>query len=333
MEYQKNLKDNKTQCLICPRQCILGNEQRGFCFVRKNIDGKIILETYGLNTGLSIDPIEKKPLYNFYPGSKVLSFGTFGCNMGCLFCQNYHISKFKGDISVSKKASPNDIVKIAKEYNCKSVAFTYNDPVIFFEYAIDTAKLCRNENIKTIAVTAGYMNDSSRIEFYKYMDAANIDLKGFSENFYKKNCFAHLSPVLDTIKYVINETNCHIELTTLLIEGENDDEQMIENECNWILSNLGNNIPLHFSGFYPRYKFNDRKSTSFETLLKAYNIAKSAGLKYVYTGNLETVETVSTYCSNCNNIIIKRDGYNILEYNLLDDKCKFCGAECYGRFW
>lgn len=332
MKYQKSLQNDKIQCLICPRKCVLKQEQRGFCHVRKNINGNLVLETYGLNTGLAIDPIEKKPLYHFYPASKVLSFGTYGCNMGCLFCQNYFYSKYKGDISSSKKAQPEEIVKTALMYGCKSVAFTYNDPDVFLEYAIDTAKLCRETGVKTVAVTAGYINEEPRKELYKYMDAANIDLKGFSEDFYRKNCLAHLEPVLDTIKYAVNETSCFVELTTLLIEGENDSEKMIEEECKWIIKNLGAKTPLHFSGFYPRYKFNDRKSTDFKTLLKAREIAINTGLKYVYTGNLETVETSSTYCPNCNMPLIVRNGYNIVEYNLKGNKCKNCEAECDGIF-
>ncbi len=332
MEFVKYFQNKKVKCLICPRECFLNEGQRGFCHVRVNSNGSLILDTYGKTTGLSIDPIEKKPLYHFYPASQVLSFGTFGCNMGCLFCQNFHISKYRGDISVSKTAMPDDIVQTAKKYNCKSVAFTYNDPDVFLEYAVDTAKLCREEGIKTVAVTAGYINEAPRKEFYKYIDAANIDLKGFSEEFYKKNCLAHLQPVLNTIKYTVNETPCHVELTTLLIEGENDSVTMLENECKWITDNLGNNVPLHFSAFYPRYKFNDRKSTSLQTLLNARNIAINAGIKYVYTGNLDTVETSSTYCHNCKNIIIKRYGYNILEYNLTGNKCNFCGSECIGKF-
>lgn len=332
MKYQNILKNDKVQCTICPRNCILSNGQEGFCHVRKNIYGEIILDTYGYNTGLAIDPIEKKPLYHFYPESSVLSFGTLGCNMGCQFCQNWHITKVKEDSHLLNKTSPQEIVRIAQEYNCKSVAFTYNDPIVFFEYAIDCAKLCRENNIKTVAVTSGFINLEPAKEFFSYMDAANIDLKGFSEEFYSKNCFAHLKPVLDIIKYVKNETNCWVELTTMLIEGENDSEDMIKSQCQWILENLGDCVPLHFSAFFPRYKFADRKSTSFSTLLKAYKIAVDMGLKYVYTGNLSNIDTSSTYCKSCNKAIIKRDGYNLLEYNLQDDKCLFCQEVCDGRF-
>lgn len=329
MNYQTKISD-RIQCEICPRYCKLGLNQSGFCYVRKNIEGKIVLETYGYNTGLAIDPIEKKPMYHFYPESKVLSFGTFGCNMGCLFCQNSHITKVKYPIKNCTKVMPDEIVEIAKKYNCKSVAFTYNDPVIFFEYATDTAKLCRQEGIKTIAVTAGYMNPKPAEEFYNLMDGANIDLKGFSEEFYSKNCGAHLNPVLNTIKYAVNETDCFVELTTLIIEGENDG--YIEKECEWILNNLGDSVPLHFSAFSPKYKFLNKKPTSFETLFKAYKIAKNMGLKYVYTGNLSTIETSSTYCKKCGNVLLKRDGYNLFENNLENGTCKFCKEKLDGIF-
>ena len=329
MKYQKIINE-KTQCLICPRKCTLSNGQRGFCYVRRNENSEIVLDTYGYNTGLAIDPVEKKPLYHFFPSSKVLSFGTLGCNIGCLFCQNYNITKVKYPISNCQKASPEQIVQTALKYGCKAVAFTYNDPIIFFEYAIDTAKLCRQAGIKTIAVTSGYINEDSGKEFFGHMDSANIDLKGFSERFYSKNSMAHLQPVLDTIKYVARETNCFVELTTMLIEGENDGD--VEKECEWILNNLGADVPLHFSAFFPRYKFSDRSQTKFETLINAYNTAQKIGLNYVYTGNLATVETSTTYCKNCHKPLIKRNGYTILENNLIDGKCPNCGTILDGCF-
>ena len=332
MKYQNLLNNNKVQCLICPRKCRLSEGQEGFCHVRKNINGEIVLTTYGYNTGLAVDPIEKKPLYQFYPNSLVLSFGTLGCNMGCQFCQNWQTTKNKSNPQSLNKTSPEDIVKVAKYYNCKSVAFTYNDPIIFFEYALDCAKLCKADGIKTVAVTSGYINSEPAKEFFKYMDAANIDLKGFSKRFYKKNCLANIEPVLDTIKYVSNETDCWVELTTMLIEGENDSDEELKSECEWILDNLGADVPLHFSAFFPRYKFENRFPTKFETLLNAYEIAKNAGLKYVYTGNLTNQETSSTYCKNCNNPIIKRNGYELIEYNLNGNKCSFCGEVCDGVF-
>ena len=330
MKYQNILNNNKVQCTICPRECILAPNQHGFCYVRSNLNGQIHLETYGYNTGLAIDPVEKKPLYHFYPESKVLSFGTLGCNMGCQFCQNWETTKIKYPIEECQEAPPESIVNTAKEYGCKSIAFTYNDPVIFFEYALETAKLCRKEGIKTIAVTSGYINSEPAKEFFNFMDAANIDLKGFNEEFYKKNCLAHLQPVLDTIKYAVNETKCFVELTTMIIEGEND--QYVEQECEWILENLGDCVPVHFSAFFPKYKFKNREATNFETLIKAYNTAKKMGIKYVYIGNISNVETSATYCKNCGNPLIKRSGYDLLENNLDNNICKFCGTTLDGCF-
>jgi len=332
MKYQNILKGNKTQCSICPRDCELSEGQSGFCQIRKNVNGDIVLTSYGYNTGLAVDPIEKKPLYHFYPGSKVLSFGTLGCNMGCQFCQNWHISKSKGDPTKLNHTEPERIVELAQELGCKSLAFTYNDPIIFFEYALDTAKLCRDNGIKTVAVTAGYINPEPRKEFFAYMDAANIDLKAFSESFYQKNCLAHLDEILDTIKYVKNETNTWLELTTLLIEGENDSDDELKAGCEWIVRELGIDVPLHFSAFHPDYKMLDKPPTSFTTLLKAYEIAKEAGIKYVYTGNIPDTKTSTTFCHNCSKPAIIRNGYALLEYNLQKGYCKFCGTKCSGVF-
>lgn len=330
MKYQNTLKDNKIQCTICPRNCQLKDNQAGFCQIRRNINSEVVLTSYGYNTGLAVDPIEKKPLYHFYPGSKVLSFGTLGCNMGCQFCQNWHITKVKADLT--KQTSPQKIVELAKELGCKSVAFTYNDPVIFFEYAIDTAKLCRDKGIKTVAVTAGYINPEPRKEFFAYMDAVNVDLKAFSEKFYNKNCLAHLEPVLDTIKYIKKETNCWLELTTLLIDGENTSESELQKECDWIVENLDKDVPLHFSAFHPAYKFTGRAPTKLTTLMQAYKIAKATGLKYVYTGNILDTQTSTTYCFSCSKAVIIRNGFNVTEINLEKGHCKFCGEKCSGVF-
>lgn len=334
MKYQNTLNDNITQCTICPRNCKLKEGQSGFCQIRKNVGGNITLTTYGYNTGLAIDPIEKKPLYHFYPKSNVLSFGTLGCNMGCLFCQNWRTTKPQEDAYQSEltHAEPAKIAEIADKMGCKSVAFTYNDPVIFFEYAVDTAKICRDRGIKTVAVTAGYINPEPRKEFFTYMDAANIDLKAFSEDFYKKNCLTHIEPILDTIKYVKNETNCWLELTTLLIEGENDSDEELKKECEWIVKNLGPDVPLHFSAFHPDYKFMNKCQTSLATLLRAYEIAQKAGIRYVYTGNVLDTATSTTYCHGCSKPVIIRRGYEIIENSLHEGHCKFCGAKCAGVF-
>jgi len=311
---------------------VLKEGQSGFCQIRQNLGGNVVLTSYGYNTGLAIDPIEKKPLYHFYPGSKVLSFGTLGCNMGCMFCQNWHTTKSKADSKHLNYTTPEKIVETALALGCKSVAFTYNDPVIFFEYAIDTAKLCRDAGIKTVAVTAGFINPEPRKEFFKYMDAVNIDLKAFSEEFYKKNCLSHLEPILDTIKYVGQETTCWLELTTLLIEGENDSDDEIKKMCEWIVENLGVSVPLHFSAFHPDYKFLDHEQTKLSTLLKAYDIAKKAGIRYVYTGNVPDTRTSTTFCHACGKPLIVRQYYTINEYNLDRNRCKFCGAKCEGAF-
>lgn len=333
MKYQQPLEDKKIECNICPRNCKLKPGQKGFCSVHQNIDGEIRLITYNYNTGLSLDPIEKKPLYHFYPGSKVLSFGTYGCVLGCDFCQNWYISQTKRDPRETKFTTPQEIAKIASETpDCKSVAFTYNDPIAFFEYAIDTAIECHKLGLKTVAVTSGYINPEPRKEFFSHMDACNIDLKGFSKEFYKKHSLAQLPPILDTLKHVKQETDCWLEVTTLLIEGENDSTEEIERECQWIKENLGVSTPLHFSAFFPAHKFTDAPPTSVSTLIKAFKIAKSVGLRYVYTGNVSDAKTSATYCHNCSKEIIVRDGYRILQNNLQDGNCKFCGTKCAGTF-
>lgn len=332
MKYQNPLDGSKIQCTICPRNCKLSEGQGGFCGIRKNLGGNVVMTSYNYNTGLAIDPIEKKPLYHFYPGSSVLSFGTYGCNMGCDFCQNWRTTKTTEGVGKLNYTEPQQIAKLALSYGCKSVAFTYNDPVIFFEYAIDTAKACHDLGIKTIAVTAGYINPEPRKEFFGHMDAANIDLKAFNPEFYNKHCLAKMEYILDTIKYVKNETDCWLELTTLIIEGENDSDDELKSECEWIRDNLGVDTPLHFSAFHPDYKLTNRISTSLSTLLRAYNIAKSVGLRYVYTGNILNIETSTTRCHSCGKEIITRNGFRVLEYNLVEGNCKFCGAPCAGRF-
>lgn len=285
MKYQIKMNDGRTECTVCPRYCKLKPDQSGFCSVRENIDGDIKSTTYGINTGLAIDTIEKKPLYRFLPGTKTLSFGTLGCNMGCCFCQNWHITKVDNQ-SRLLKASPEQIAETALAYGCESVSFTYNDPVIWLEYAVDTAKECHKRGLKTVAVTAGYINPEPRKALFEHIDAVNVDLKAFSADFYKKFCLAKMQPILDTIKYIHDDTNAHMELTTLLIEGENDDPLMIKRECEWILQNLGDEVPLHFTAFFPTWKLQNKPRTSPETVYKACEIAKDVGLRYVYTGNI-----------------------------------------------
>lgn len=330
--WEKSTGD-RISCVLCPRYCKLSEGQRGFCFVRQNIGGKMILTTYGRSSGFCIDPIEKKPLNHFYPGTSVLSFGTAGCNLGCKFCQNWDISKSREFDRLTDQASPSQIAMAAEMHGCTSVAFTYNDPVIFAEYAIDVAQACRKKGIKTVAVTAGYMTDDSRAEFYEYMDAANVDLKGFSEKFYDKITSGHLQPVLDTLVYLKKKTDVWLEITTLLIPGENDFESEIHAMCEWMATHLGLDVPLHFTAFHPDFKMLDKRQTPAETLKRSRQIALSKGLRYVYTGNIHDPQGNSTYCHKCKKLLIARDGYELGEYNLTKfNQCQFCGTICAGHF-
>ncbi len=294
-----DFSEDKIKCNLCPRNCIIGDGQRGFCFVRKNVNQKMILTAYGRSSGFCIDPIEKKPLNHFYPGESILSFGTAGCNLGCRFCQNWDISKAKEMDRLQQYASPEDIATRCKELGCIGVAFTYNDPVIFAEYAIDIAKECKKLNLKTVAVTAGYISPEAREEFYSYMDAANVDLKAFTQTFYKKLCMANLEPILDTLKYLKHHTNVWFEITNLVIPNNNDNDNEIHEMSKWIMENLGPDVPLHFSAFHPDFKMMDTPATTPECLINARRIAKDYGLNYVYTGNVHNQDTASTYCPNC----------------------------------
>ncbi len=330
--YWHRVEDGKIQCDLCPRYCQVKDGQRGFCFVRKNIGGRMALTTYGRSSGFCIDPIEKKPLNHFYPGTSVLSFGTAGCNLGCRFCQNWDISKSRETERLSDSASPMQIARTAEEYGCRSVAFTYNDPVIFAEYAIDIAAACRERGICTVAVTAGYITEEARPEFFAAMDAANVDLKAFSENFYHKLCAGHLQPVLDTLKYLVLETDVWVEITTLLIPGANDSEGEIRSLCEWIATELCVDIPLHFTAFHPDFRMTDYPPTSSKTLSWARKIALEAGLQYVYTGNVVDRAGGSTYCPACGKLLIERDWYELGAYNLDGNACRFCGHAVAGRF-
>jgi pyruvate formate lyase activating enzyme len=321
------------QCDLCPRDCRLKDGQRGLCFVRQNIGGQMILTTYGRSSGFCIDPIEKKPLNHFYPGSSVFSFGTAGCNLACKFCQNWDISKARDMDRLMDQASPEEIARTAAHHNCKSVAFTYNDPVIFAEYAMDTADACHARGLKTVAVTAGYMHDQARRDFYAKMDAANVDLKGFTDDFYNKLCAGHLQPVLDTLAYIHHETKCWLEITTLLIPGHNDAEREIAGLSQWIAKELGHDVPLHFSAFHPDYKMMDVPATPPATLSRARKIAMEAGLHYVFTGNVHDPEGDTTYCPKCRAALIERDWYQINAYHLDDSgHCPHCGTAIAGHF-
>lgn len=332
-KYWHVLEDGRIQCDVCPRACKLRNGQRGLCFVRACEDDQIVLTTYGRSSGYCIDPVEKKPLNHFLPGTPVLSFGTAGCNSACKFCQNWDISKSRELDTLMDQASPQHIAQAAKQLNCSSVAFTYNDPVVFHEYAIDTAKACHDVGVKAIAVTAGYQCAEPRKEMYQYMDAANVDLKGFTEEFYHKVTGTHLNDILDTLKYLKNDTSVWFEITTLLIPGENDKPEEIDAETKWIYDNLGPNVPLHFTAFHPDWKMMDKPCTPSSTLTMAREIGIKNGLNYVYTGNVHDVEGGTTFCANCKKAVVVRDWYSILSYDLTNDgKCKFCGAQCPGVY-
>jgi len=325
-------KNEKILCTLCPRYCKIGEGQPGFCFIRQNHNGKLYTLGYARPTGFAIDPIEKKPLNHFLPGTTVLSFGTAGCNLGCKFCQNWSISKAKIDDSNSVYATPEDVIELAKKNNSPSIAYTYNDPTIFGEYVIDISKLGREENIKSVMVTAGYIDKEARKDVYKYIDAANVDLKGFTERFYWKNTFSHLDDVLDTLIWLKNETNVWVEITTLLIPDENDSDEEIKLECEWILKNLSDNIPVHFTAFHPDFKMNDKEHTPEYTLTKARNIAISMGIKYCYVGNVHNIEGQTTFCPGCRAELIRRDWHTVISDNLNGGRCKNCNTLIDGVF-
>lgn len=331
--YWHALEDGRIQCDMCPRYCKLREGQRGLCFVRGRLHDQIVLTTYGRSSGYCIDPIEKKPLAHFLPGTPVLSFGTAGCNLACSFCQNWDISKSREIDTLCDQASPEAIAKTALAWGCRSVAFTYNDPVIFHEYAIDVAQACREVGIKTVAVTAGYVCPEPRIEFYDHMDAVNIDLKAFSERFYRDVCKGDLATILDTISYVHHHTKVWMELTTLLIPGENDSDREITNLSDWILQNIGADVPLHFSAFHPDYRMMDKPRTPAKTLRHAREIAKRSGLNYVYVGNIHDPEADSTYCPQCGALVIGRDWYELTAWHMNEaGQCQSCQTPIAGVF-
>ena len=331
------LEEGQVQCDLCPRYCRPHEGQRGMCYVRMNQGGAMVLTTWGRSSGFCVDPIEKKPLDHFYPGSSVLSFGTAGCNLGCQFCQNWDISKARDHDRLAAAATPEAIAKRARELGCKSVAFTYNDPVVFAEYALDVAAACRAEGVKTVAVTAGYITELARPEFYAGMDAANVDLKGFTEEFYRQRCLGHLQPVLETLAWLKRETSVWLEVTTLLIPGQNDSTPELVRLADWFVQELGPDVPLHFTAFHPDFKMLDLPATPPETLGRARRIAMDAGLRYVYTGNVHDAEGGSTWCPGCQQRVIERDWYQLGEWRVTagpdgEGRCAGCGTVIAGRF-
>lgn len=317
--------NNRVLCVLCPRYCNIGDGQTGFCFIRKNEGGKLYQKGYGTSTGFAIDPIEKKPLYHFLPGTSVLSFGTVGCNLGCRYCQNWNMSKSRLDESrLIKGLTAEKVVKLAVENHCPSIAYTYNDPTIWGEWVIDIAKLAREAEIKNVMVTAGYITPEAREDIYAFIDAANVDLKSMTERFYYKLAFAHLSDVLDTIKWLVKETDVWVELTNLVIPGFNDFEDEIKKMVDWILNNLGDEVPIHFTAFHPDFKMTDIPSTPSKTLSKVRQLAIERGLHYVYVGNVYDVNGQTTYCPNCHKSLIVRNWHSVVSINTANGECE-CG--------
>ncbi len=332
-KYWHALPDGRVQCDVCPRACKLRDGQRGLCFVRAREGDGVVLTTYGRSSGYCVDPIEKKPLNHFLPGSSVLSFGTAGCNLACRFCQNWDISKSKEMDTLADAASPEAIARAAEELGARSVAFTYNDPVIFMEYAMDVADACHERGIAAVAVTAGYVCPEPRREFYAHLDAANIDLKAFTEDFYVHTCGGHLADVLDTLEYVVHETDVWVEITNLLIPGRNDSDGELDEMTRWVVEHLGPDVPLHFTAFHPDFKMTDLGPTPPSSLTRAREIALANGVHHAYTGNTHDPAGASTYCSACGSRIVARDWYVIGDYRVTDDgHCGECGATVPGRF-
>jgi pyruvate formate lyase activating enzyme len=331
--YWHRLDDGRVQCDVCPRHCRLGEGQRGMCFVRARQADAIVLTTYGRSSGFCVDPIEKKPLDHFLPGTAVLSFGTAGCNLACRYCQNWDISKSRRLDTLADAASPELIAETALRLGCRSVAFTYNDPVVFMEYAMDVADACRERGLRTVAVTAGYIDPEPRAELYHHIDAANVDLKGFTERFYADLAAGHLEPVLDTLRYLCRETDVWVEITNLMIPGWNDDEAETDAMTRWIVDELGPDVPVHFTAFHPDHRMLDTPSTPPETLRRAREIARANGVRYAYTGNTHDRDGQSTRCPTCDALLIERDWYELGHWGLdAAGACGRCGTPIPGLF-
>jgi len=331
--YWHDLEDGRLQCDVCPRACRLHEGQRGLCFVRGRVGDQIVLTSYGRSSGFCVDPVEKKPLNHFLPGTPVLSFGTAGCNLACKFCQNWDISKSREIDTLADAASPDALAEAASRLGCRSVAFTYNDPTIFLEYAIDVADACHERGIKAIAVTAGYILPAPRLDLYAHLDAANVDLKAFTQDFYHRVCAGHLDSVLETLEYLRHETNVWLEITTLLIPTRNDSDEEIDAETRWIAEHLGADVPLHFTAFHPDYKMRDLPPTPPATLSRARRIARANGLHFVYTGNVHDSEGGTTHCPGCGAAVVVRDWYVLNRYELTDrGACRSCGTPVPGVY-
>ncbi|MBL7093413.1 AmmeMemoRadiSam system radical SAM enzyme [candidate division KSB1 bacterium] len=330
--FYQQLENNKVICELCPHLCKLNENQIGNCNVRKNLSGKLFSLLYGKSIAMHVDPIEKKPLFHVAPGSRSFSMATAGCNFFCKFCQNSDISQVSRSINldlIGQKLSPTELVAMAVRNNCLSIAYTYTEPTIYFEYAYDTAKIAHQQGLLNVFVTNGFINPEPLQYIHEYLDAANVDLKSFSDNFYKKLVGAKLSPVLETLK-LMKKLNIWVEVTTLIIPGENDSDEELKQIAGFIKDELGQETPWHISRFYPQYKLGNHPPTPVSTLQKAYDIGKEQGLRYVYMGNVPGNQTESSFCYNCGEMIVDRYGYQIQKNNIKSGKCRFCGVEIDG---
>ncbi len=323
---------NKVQCDLCSHRCQIAPSKFGICGVRKNKDGDLYTLVYGELIAAHVDPIEKKPLYHFMPGTSAFSVATVGCNFHCDFCQNWQISqasKRKEEVYSEKSVSPEDIVAEAKRSGCQSISYTYTEPTVFFELAYDTAKIAKQEGLANTFVTNGYMTREALEKIRPYLDASNVDLKSFREEFYQKICKAHLKPVLDSIRNM-KEMDIWVEVTTLIVPGQNDSDEELQEIAEFI-SDVDKDIPWHISRFHPDYEFNDSQPTPLETMKKAYSLGKKAGLKYVYFGNVSG-ESDTTVCPKCGKNVLSRRGFWLIENHISDSKCLFCGEPIAGVF-
>ena len=325
-KFWKKLKDNKIQCNLCNHKCIIDKDKFGICNVRKNEEGKLFTMIYNSCSSIAIDPIEKKPFFHFYPGSSVLSLGSVGCNLKCDHCQNYGISTADINYSNLQEIYPQKVIDLALERGCAGIAWTYNEPSIWHEYAYDTAKIAKKSDLYTVYVSNGFISEEPLKELSSVIDAMNIDVKAFNDNFYKRYCKARLEPVLNTC-LLAKEMGMHIELTYLIIPTLNDSDEEISNFCKWVVDKLGVEVCIHFSRFHPDYKMKNLKITPMETMLKAYNIAKNNGVLYTYLGNVPSGSYENTLCPKCGNICIERYGYSIILSGLKSNKCSKCGFE------
>lgn len=327
--FYKQLASKNVQCFLCPNRCLLAQNERGVCRVRVNIDGRLKTLIYGKPIAVHVDPIEKKPLYHFLPESLAFSIATSGCNLNCIFCQNWQISQSFPEKAYHYNLSPGQVVQKAVKTGSRSIAYTYTEPTVFYEYMLDTARLAKEQGIKNVWITCGYINREPLEELCKYIDGANVDLKGFSEEFYRKYTTGKLAPVLETLK-VLKKNKVTTEITNLVIPGSNDDFSMIEAMCEWIVDNMGPDCPLHFSRFFPHYKLKNKPPTPIATLKKAKAIAHKVGLKYVYIGNVRSDGDENTYCPACKEVLVRRRGYFVSQNNIRQGKCRYCGTVIYG---